>query len=66
MVEVAAKVKPAPSAFIDLDAQQRRIEGPIKQAINAVLAQGQYVSGPEVAKLEGLLSAHCEAKHSIG
>ena len=45
---------------------RRRIEGPIKQAINAVLAHGQYVSGPEVAKLEGLLSAHCGAKHSIG
>jgi dTDP-4-amino-4,6-dideoxygalactose transaminase len=66
LIEAATKTKPAPIAFIDLDAQQRRIEGPIKQAINNVLAHGQYVSGPEVAKLEAQLAAHCGAKHAIG
>jgi len=44
-------------AFIDLDAQQRRIEAPIKQAIDRVLAHGQYILGPEVTKLEAALSA---------
>lgn len=66
MVELTTKAQPAPIAFIDLDAQQRRIEGPIKRAIDAVLAHGQYVSGPEVTKLESLLAAHCGAKHAIG
>ena len=53
-------------AFIDLDAQQRRIEAPIRKAIDAVLKHGQYVSGPEVGRFEQMLSAHCGAKHSIG
>jgi dTDP-4-amino-4,6-dideoxygalactose transaminase len=66
MGEAALQAKPAPIAFIDLAAQQRRIEGPIKQAINNVLAHGLYVSGPEVEKLETQLAAHCGAKHAIG
>lgn len=56
----------APIAFIDLDAQQRRIEAPIKRAIDAVLKHGHYVSGPEVGKLEQMLTAHCGARHAIG
>ncbi len=56
----------APIAFIDLDAQRRRIEAPIKGAIDAVLKHGQYVSGPEVGKFEKMLAAHCGAKHAIG
>ena len=56
----------APIAFIDLDAQQRRIEAPIKTAIDAVLKHGQYISGPEVGRLEQMLAAHCGAKHAIG
>ena len=57
---------PSTIAFIDLDAQQRRIETPIKQAIGRVLAHGQYVSGPEVTQFEQALAAHCGAKHAIG
>ena len=57
---------PSTIAFIDLDAQQRRIEAPIKHAIDRVLAHGQYISGPEVTKLEQALAAHCGAKHAIG
>jgi dTDP-4-amino-4,6-dideoxygalactose transaminase len=56
----------SPIAFIDLDAQQRRIEAPIRKAIDAVLKHGQYVSGPEVTKFEQALSAHCGARHAIG
>jgi dTDP-4-amino-4,6-dideoxygalactose transaminase len=55
-----------PIAFIDLAAQQRRIEKEIKQAINTVLAHGQYISGPEVKKLETELATHSGAKHAVG
>lgn len=66
MAEAALQAKPAPIAFIDLQAQQRRVAGPIKQAIDAVLAHGQYILGPEVKKLEDKLAAFCGAKHAIG
>ncbi|MGN6463030.1 MAG: DegT/DnrJ/EryC1/StrS family aminotransferase [Pseudolabrys sp.] len=55
-----------PIAFIDLAAQQRRIEKEVKQAINTVLAHGQYISGPEVKKLETELAKHSGAKHAVG
>lgn len=55
-----------PIAFIDLAAQQRRIEKEVKQAINTVLSHGQYISGPEVKKLETELAKHSGAKHAVG
>jgi dTDP-4-amino-4,6-dideoxygalactose transaminase len=67
MSDVALKTASAePIAFIDLQAQRRRIEGRVKQAIDTVLAHGQFISGPEVKKLEDQLAAHCGAKHAIG
>ena len=55
-----------PIAFIDLAAQQRRIEKEVKQALDTVLAHGQYISGPEVKKLETELAKHSGAKHAVG
>jgi dTDP-4-amino-4,6-dideoxygalactose transaminase len=55
-----------PIAFIDLAAQQRRIEKEVKQAIHTVLAHGQYISGPEVKKLEAELAKQSGAKHAVG
>jgi len=53
-------------AFIDLAAQRRRIEKEVKQAIDTVFAHGQYISGPEVRKLETELAKHSGAKHAVG
>jgi dTDP-4-amino-4,6-dideoxygalactose transaminase len=53
-------------AFIDLDAQQRRIKGKLDARIQAVLAHGGYIMGPEVAELEAGLAAFCGAKHALG
>jgi len=61
-----AAVNNQPIAFIDLAAQQRRIDREIKQAIDNVLAHGQYISGPEVKKLEAELAGHSGAKHAVG
>jgi UDP-2-acetamido-2-deoxy-ribo-hexuluronate aminotransferase len=51
--------------FIDLKTQQARIKDQIDAAIQRVLAHGQYILGPEVAKLEEKLAAYTGAKHCI-
>lgn len=51
--------------FIDLAAQQARIKQKIDARIQAVLAHGNYIMGPEVRELEADLSAFCGAKHSL-
>ena len=48
--------------FIDLAAQQRRIKPEIDAAIQAVLAHGGYVMGPEVRAFEAQLAAFCDAR----
>ncbi len=67
MTEVVVKaVAPEPIAFIDLQAQRRRIDGPLRQAIDAVLTHGQYIMGPEVKRLEAQLADYSGTKHAIG
>jgi dTDP-4-amino-4,6-dideoxygalactose transaminase len=56
---------PAPLAFIDLAAQQARLGERIPQAIAAVLAQGAYIMGPEVATFERQLADFCGARHAV-
>lgn len=51
--------------FIDLKAQQARIKDQIDAGIQRVLAQGQYILGPEVAELEEKLAAFTGARHCI-
>lgn len=51
--------------FIDLKAQQARIKDKLDARIQAVLAHGNYIMGPEVRELEANLSAFCGAKHSL-
>jgi dTDP-4-amino-4,6-dideoxygalactose transaminase len=55
-----------PIAFIDLQAQRARLGDRIDQAIAGVLRHGQYILGPEVARLEAALAAFCGAGHAIG
>jgi len=52
--------------FIDLAAQQSRIKGKIDANIQAVLAHGKYIMGPEVAELENRLSAYVGVSHGVG
>jgi dTDP-4-amino-4,6-dideoxygalactose transaminase len=54
-----------PIEFIDLARQQRRIRSGLDAAIARVLQHGRYIMGPEVAELEGQLSAFCGARHAI-
>ena len=51
--------------FIDLKAQQVRLEDKIESGIQNVLTHGQYILGPEVSELEEKLAAYIGAKHCI-
>jgi len=53
-------------AFLDLRAQQRRIEGELRRRLAAVLEHCQFILGPEVAELEASLAAFCGARHCVG
>jgi dTDP-4-amino-4,6-dideoxygalactose transaminase len=67
MAEAAIRTEaPEPMAFIDLQAQRRRIGDRINRAIGAVMEHGQYILGPEVKELENRLARHCAARHAVG
>ena len=51
--------------FVDLEAQRRRLGGRIEAAIAAVLAHGQFIMGPEVARLEQALAEQTGARDVI-
>ncbi len=51
--------------FLDLAAQQRRIEPALRARLEAVLAHCRFVLGPEVALLEERLAAFCGAAHCV-
>ena len=51
--------------FIDLKAQQLKIRKNIDLRIAKVLDHGQYIMGPEINELEGVLSKYTGTKHCI-
>lgn len=63
---MAARKIAEPIAFVDLQAQRKRIGARTDQAIGRVFAHGQFVLGPEVGMLEKRLAAHCGARHATG
>jgi dTDP-4-amino-4,6-dideoxygalactose transaminase len=54
-----------PIAFIDLQAQRRRLGEPLNRAIQAAVEGGQWILGPQVAQLERDLAAWAGVKHAI-
>ncbi len=52
--------------LFDLQRQRARLEGDIRRRMDAVLAHGQFVLGPEVAQLEQKLAAFAGVGHAIG
>jgi UDP-2-acetamido-2-deoxy-ribo-hexuluronate aminotransferase len=54
-----------PLAFIDLAKQRARLGQDVDQAIQRVLAHGNYIMGPEVRELEVELSRFCGAQHAL-
>ena len=51
--------------FIDLKAQFKQLEAPIRERMDRVLAHGQYILGPEVAELEQRLAEYVGVSHCI-
>ncbi len=55
-----------PIAFLDLKAQQARIEPALRARMEAVLTHCRFVLGPEVGELEDRLAAYCGAGACVG
>ncbi|MBP8645209.1 MAG: DegT/DnrJ/EryC1/StrS family aminotransferase [Syntrophobacteraceae bacterium] len=51
--------------FIDLEIQQKRIRTALDTRIREVLKHGQYIMGPEVARLEEALSRYTGTAHAV-
>jgi dTDP-4-amino-4,6-dideoxygalactose transaminase len=60
-----AQMASAPIPFIDLAAQRLRLGPVIDEAMDRVLAHGQYILGPEVRLLEADLAGFCGAKNVV-
>jgi dTDP-4-amino-4,6-dideoxygalactose transaminase len=54
-----------PIAFIDLQAQRRRLGAPLEAAIKAAVEGGQWILGPQVAQFEKDIAAWAGMKHAI-
>ena len=54
-----------PIAFIDLQAQRRRLGAPLNAAIMAAVEGGQWILGPQVAQFEKDIAAWAGVKHAI-
>ncbi|HUJ46574.1 MAG TPA: DegT/DnrJ/EryC1/StrS aminotransferase family protein [Rhizomicrobium sp.] len=52
-------------AFIDLQAQRRRIASEIERAVTAAVEGGQWVMGPQVRELEERLAEFAGVKHCV-
>ena len=54
-----------PIAFIDLQAQRRRLGAPLEAAIAQAVEGGQWILGPQVGQLERDLAAWAGVKHVV-
>jgi dTDP-4-amino-4,6-dideoxygalactose transaminase len=54
-----------PIAFIDLQAQRRRLGAPLEAAIKAAVEGGKWIMGPQVAQFEKDIAAWAGVKHAI-
>jgi dTDP-4-amino-4,6-dideoxygalactose transaminase len=52
-------------AFIDLQAQRKRLGEPLARAIQDAVEAGQWILGPQVTLLEQQLAAFCGVKHVV-
>src|SRR5215469_6206162 len=52
--------------FLDLGAQYRELKSEIDAAIARVLANSQFILGPETAAFEEEFAAYCDASYAIG
>lgn len=53
-------------AFIDLQAQRKRLNGAIEAAVQEAVVGGAWIMGPQVKQFEADLAAFGQAKHALG
>jgi dTDP-4-amino-4,6-dideoxygalactose transaminase len=56
---------PEPIPFIDLQAQRKRLGASLERAILDAVESGQWILGPQVARLESELARFAGVKHAI-
>jgi dTDP-4-amino-4,6-dideoxygalactose transaminase len=54
-----------PIAFIDLQAQRKRLGAPLDEAIRQAVEGGQWILGPQVARFEQEIAAWAGVRHAI-
>jgi dTDP-4-amino-4,6-dideoxygalactose transaminase len=54
-----------PIAFIDLQAQRRRLGAPLEAAIQAAVEGGQWILGPQVTQFEKEVAAFAGVRHAV-
>ncbi|MEO1243171.1 MAG: DegT/DnrJ/EryC1/StrS family aminotransferase [Pseudomonadota bacterium] len=64
-LSLAAESRVGNIAFVDLQAQQRRIREGVEKRLKAVLDHGRYIAGPEITELEEKLAARTGAKAAV-
>src|SRR5258708_16559149 len=52
--------------FVDLGAQIESLQPAMTQAIEAVISQGAFIMGPDLARFEALFADYCGVPHAIG
>jgi dTDP-4-amino-4,6-dideoxygalactose transaminase len=52
--------------LLDLSEQYRALAGPIREAINEVLASQRFILGPKVAAFEKAMCAYCNTPYAVG
>jgi dTDP-4-amino-4,6-dideoxygalactose transaminase len=52
--------------LLDLQAQYQPLREELRRAVDHVLANGQYILGPEVKAFEAEVAKYCGVKHAIG
>lgn len=60
-----SRTSQSPIAFIDLARQQQRLGRRLTDRMDAVLAHGGYIMGPEIAELEAELARFSGARHVV-
>ncbi|WP_313901511.1 DegT/DnrJ/EryC1/StrS family aminotransferase [Methylobacterium sp. J-070] len=55
-----------PIAFIDLQAQRRRLGARLDEAVLSAINEANFILGRQVAEFERALESFCGAKHAIG
>ena len=64
--DTAVELLPGPVSFLDLRTQHRALQGEILEAWGAILRDGAFIGGQQVAQFEDSLAEYVGVDHAIG